>query len=169
TPTETPTETPTPTISGRPVPAGWRTLTSAAGRFSVAMPKTWKATKTPSRDSIRFTGPGTPGAMIIEWTVPDIPWQDPERHWIGLEKEIQAKKEFEGYTRIGITPTRYLGLQAADWEFTRMREGQLIHVINRGFHTADGRPYALYWETLDSRWAADRRYFDAFTKTFRPS
>ncbi|MFI9590870.1 protein kinase [Nonomuraea sp. NPDC052265] len=165
-PTGDPTDEPTPTAP--PVPAGWRPLTSTTGHFSMAIPKTWKAAKNLTRDSIRISGPGTPGVMIVEWTVPDIPWKDPEQHWIGLEKEIEAKGEFDRYTRIGITPTDYLGLRAADWEFTRMREGELIHVINRGFHTAGGRPYALYWETLDSRWNTDRRWFDTFAKTFRP-
>ncbi|WP_125630448.1 serine/threonine-protein kinase [Nonomuraea sp. WAC 01424] len=167
-PSGDPSDQPTPTVTAHPVPAGWRTLTSAAGHFSVAVPKSWQAVKTPSRDSIRVSGPGTTGVMIIEWTVPDIPWKDPEQHWIGLEKEIEAKGEFDRYTRIGITPTSYLGLRAADWEFTRMRDGRLIHVINRGFHTAAGRPYALYWETSDARWTADRHWFDTFAKTFRP-
>ncbi|MER6578949.1 protein kinase [Nonomuraea sp. NPDC001023] len=169
-PTEEPTGEPTgePTATAPAVPAGWRPFTSAAGHFSMAIPKTWTAAKNPTRDSIRLSGPGTPGAMIVEWTVPDIPWKDPQQHWLGLEKEIKAKGEFDHYTRIGITPTEYLGLRASDWEFTQMRKGQLIHVINRGFHTAAGRPYALYWETLDSRWAADRHWFDTFVKTFRP-
>ncbi|MEV4394518.1 protein kinase [Nonomuraea sp. NPDC049607] len=170
TPSGDPTEKPTdePTTTAPHVPAGWRPLTSATGHFSMAVPRTWQAAKNPTRDSIRISGPGTPGVLIVEWTVPDIPWKDPEQHWIGLEKEIKAKGEFDRYTRIGITPTDYLGLRAADWEFTRMREGELIHVINRGFHTAAGRPYALYWETLDSRWSTDRRWFDTFVKTFRP-
>ncbi|UBU16929.1 serine/threonine-protein kinase [Nonomuraea gerenzanensis] len=174
-PTTGPTAGPSPepaTTTPRPTrtapPAGWRSYRSALGRFQIAMPAGWKPAKTQGRDSISFKGPDTPGMMIVEWTVPDIPWDDPERHWRGLEKEIQAKGEFQRYQRIGITPTGYLGVKAADWEFTRVRDGQTIHVINRGFHTKDGRPYALYWETPHSRWARDRHYFDTFVKTFRP-
>jgi hypothetical protein len=167
-PAVTPSEEPTPTLTSRPVPAGWRSYTSAAGRFSIALPKQWRAAKNPRRDSISVSGPGTSGELIIEWTVPDIPWNDPVKHWIGLEKEIRAKGEFSRYTRLGITSTAYLGRTAADWEFTRERNGELIHVINRGFHTADGRPYALYWETPDALWDRDRHYFDTFAKTFRP-
>ncbi|GAA3208093.1 serine/threonine-protein kinase [Nonomuraea helvata] len=172
-PTERPTVTPpvktadpTPTVGA--VPAGWQAYTSAAGHFSIAMPEQWRATKHPTRDSISFKGPGTSGALIVEWTVPEFAWKDPARQWMALEKEIRARGEFAGYSRIGIVRTRYLGLQAADWEFTRVRDGVLIHVINRGFRTADGRPYALYWEAPASRWATDRRYFDTFAKTFRP-
>ncbi|MFK4038062.1 protein kinase [Nonomuraea wenchangensis] len=164
----TPSVTSSPRPTTRPLPAGWRTLTNTSGGFTIGLPKGWRATKTPDRDSIRLTGPDTPGAMIVEWTVPDLPWQAPKAHWLGLEREIRAKGEFRDYTRIGITGVRYLGREAADWEFTRARSGSLIHVVNRGFHTADGRPFALYWETLDSRWARDRHYFDAFVRTFRP-
>ncbi|MGP3930643.1 protein kinase domain-containing protein [Nonomuraea sp. KM88] len=165
-PTAGPTTGPDPTNA--PVPEGWRRYTSAAGRFSIALPRQWRAEKHATRDSVSFSRPGAPGTMIVEWTVPDIPWDDPRGHWIGLEKEILAKKLFKGYERIRITPTRFLGREAADWEFTRERDGSIIHVLNRGFHTADGRPYALYWETTQARWQRDRHYFAAFAKTFRP-
>ncbi|MGW4964388.1 protein kinase domain-containing protein [Nonomuraea sp. NPDC004186] len=167
-PTATPEPTRTPTTTTQPVPAGWRAFRSAQGRFGVAVPEGWRAVKHSTRDSITFKGPDSPGAMIVEWTVPDLAWTDPAKQWASLEKEIRAKGEFEGYSRIGIVSTTYLGRKAADWEFTRIRGGQRIHVINRGFRTADGRPYALYWETTDARWASDRRYFETFAKTFRP-
>ncbi|MEV4010280.1 serine/threonine-protein kinase [Nonomuraea angiospora] len=168
TPTPTRTPTPEPTDAAQPVPAGWRAFRSTQGRFRIAVPEGWRAVKHATRDSITFKGPDSPGAMIVEWTVPDFAWTDPAKQWAGLEREIQAKGEFEGYSRIGIVSTAYLGRKAADWEFTRIRNGQRIHVINRGFRTADGRPYALYWETTDARWASDKRYFDTFAKTFRP-
>ncbi|MFG1961055.1 serine/threonine-protein kinase [Nonomuraea sp. NPDC049028] len=186
TPTPTPSATPTPTSSGTTtpsptrtaeptatpspprLPAGWRRLVNSAGDFSIGLPKDWQAKKNPDRDSITITGPGTPGQMIVEWTVPEKPSADPERRWVELEKEIQAKGEFDGYKRIGIRATSYLGRPAADWEFTRKRGSMLIHVINRGFRTADGRHFALYWDTADSWWDQDRHYFDEFVKTFRP-
>ncbi|MFC5830827.1 serine/threonine-protein kinase [Nonomuraea insulae] len=170
TPTPTPTLTPTPapTATNPRVPVGWRSYRNTAGGFQIALPRQWRATKNPARDSVTFKGAGVPGTMIVEWTVPDLPWQDPVKHWAALEAEIRAKGEFQQYKRIGITSTRYLGMEASDWEFTRMRDGVLIHVINRGFHTADGRPYALYWESPHARWARDRHYFDTFVKAFRP-
>ncbi|MEU7854812.1 serine/threonine-protein kinase [Nonomuraea sp. NPDC049141] len=169
-PSSTPTDTPEPsTTPATPrLPTGWRRLANSAGDFSIGIPQGWQAKKSPSRDSITVTGPGTPGMLIVEWTVPEKPMADPARAWVELEKEIQAKGEFVGYDRIAIRSTTYLGRSAADWEFTRQRGGTLIHVINRGFRTADGRHYALYWDTTDARWDQDRRYFDQFVKTFRP-
>ncbi|WP_345401359.1 hypothetical protein [Nonomuraea salmonea] len=124
--------------------------------------------KTDGRDSVSVTGPGTPGKLLVEWTVPDITWTDPERHWLRLEAEIKKKGEFQSYRRIGIESTEFLGRPAADWEFTRVRDGVTIHVLNRGLRTADGRPFAVYWETTHARWAEDRHYFYDFLETFRP-
>jgi hypothetical protein len=114
------------------------------------------------------TPAGITGRLIVEWTDDGRPWTDPARRWIALEKEIQDKGEFPRYKRLHITPLTYLGRPAADWEFTRVRGNTLIHVVNRGFRTADGRPFALYWETPDATWARDRHYFDLFTRAFRP-
>ncbi|WP_420819176.1 hypothetical protein, partial [Nonomuraea lactucae] len=159
----------TPGATTRPMPPdGWRSHTSAAGRFSIAVPPGWRAVKSATRDSVTVRGPGTPGALIVEWTVAERPWTDPVRHWEALEKEILDRGEFTAYRRIAIDPITYLGRPAADWEFTRQRGGTVIHVINRGFRTADGRPYALYWETSHDRWRIDRHYFDTFARTFSP-
>ncbi|WP_237110330.1 serine/threonine-protein kinase [Nonomuraea sp. MG754425] len=168
TPTAEPTVTPTPDPDGVAAPAGWRYYRNAAGRFRIAVPAQWRPRKHATRDSVSVQGPGTSGTLIVEWTVPDIPWSDPERHWLGLEREIRAKGEFQQYRRVRIAATGYLGRKAADWEFTRVRDGRTIHVINRGFHTADGRPYALYWETPQADWARNRHYFETFARTFRP-
>ncbi|WP_433509893.1 serine/threonine-protein kinase [Nonomuraea sp. CA-143628] len=166
TPTRTAEPTPTPTPTPALLPDGWRRLVNSTGRFSIGLPEGWQAKKDPNRASITITGPDTPGQMMVEWTAPEKPTDDPERRWEELEKEIQAKGQFARYKRIGIRATTYLGRPAADWEFTRLRGSTLIHVINRGFRTADGRYFALYWDTTDSGW--DQHYFDEFVKTFRP-
>ncbi|WP_336209142.1 protein kinase domain-containing protein [Nonomuraea sp. LPB2021202275-12-8] len=168
-PTRQPTRQPSGQPTGRQLPEGWRAHRNTAGRFSIAVPRGWRVAKHPSRDSVTLSGPGTTGRMIVEWTVPDKPWTSAVQHWRALEQEIKDKGEFPGYRRIGIRPVRYLGQAAADWEFTRPNGGTLIHVINRGFRTADGRPFALYWEAPHSRWERDRHYFDTFVETFQPA
>ncbi|MBN6054168.1 protein kinase, partial [Nonomuraea sp. RK-328] len=162
-----PSVKPTPEKTDPAMPAGWRKYRNAAGRFTIAVPPGWKVTKNPTRASVSVRGPGSSGALIVEWTVPEID-SGPVRHWQTVEKDILARKEFSGYHRIGIEPTTYLGRPAADWEFTRRRDGDVVHVVNRGFRTAAGRPYALYWEAPDSRWSRERRYFDLFAGTFVP-
>ncbi|MEV0619978.1 serine/threonine-protein kinase [Nonomuraea sp. NPDC050404] len=165
-PTETPSETPTPTAV--PVPDGWKDYRSAPGAFEIAIPERWQIKKHPTRDSVSIQGPGSSGTLIVEWTASDIAWDDPKQHWAALERDIRAKGEFKEYRRIGITSLSYQGVRAADWEFTRVRNGQRIHVINRGFRTAGGRPFALYWEAPAAQWSRDRHYFEKFAETFRP-
>ncbi|WP_406673064.1 protein kinase [Nonomuraea sp. N2-4H] len=160
-PTEEPVDEPE-------IPDGWRAYRNTAGRFQIAVPPRWRATKTAGRDSVEFTRPGTPGRLLVEWTIPDVPWKDPERHWVLLEAEIRRKGDFEQYRRIAITPTEFQGRPAADWEFTRVDQGVTIHVIDRGLRTAEGRPFAVMWETTQDRWERDRHYFDDFLRTFRP-
>jgi eukaryotic-like serine/threonine-protein kinase len=153
---------------GKRLPQGWRTHRNADGGFSIALPRGWRAVKHATRNSVTLSGPGTPGQMIVEWTVPEGRHDGPVAHWRALERDILDKGDFPGYRRIAIRPLTYLGREAADWEFTRPRDGTLIHVINRGFRAAGDRPYALYWETPHGRWKRDRHYFETFVRTFRP-
>ncbi|MFI6596739.1 serine/threonine-protein kinase [Nonomuraea sp. NPDC050536] len=165
-PTATPTKSPKPTVN--PLPAGWRLLTNAEGRFSIGIPQGWQAKKNPKRASISASGPDSSGTLIVEWTAPENGWTSAVAHWRDVEQQIKDQGAVD-YTRLGIMPVRYLGMQAADWEFTRKNgQGTLIHVLNRGFRTADGRTYAVYWETPDADWDTNRHYFDTFTETFRP-
>ncbi|MFI6295208.1 serine/threonine-protein kinase [Nonomuraea sp. NPDC050790] len=158
--TATATPKPTPTL-----PEGWRSVTSRAGRFSLAVPKDWKGAKSQDRDSISWTGPGPGGQLIVEWT--DDIWSDPVQHWKNVEGDILRREEFRDYRRIAIRRLTYLGRPAADWEFTRAKGGTKVHVITRGFRAADGRPYAVYWELPDSRWKAHVNYFNTFVEYFR--
>ncbi|GAA2384645.1 serine/threonine-protein kinase [Nonomuraea africana] len=165
-----PSATPSPSGSPSPgLPEGWRRLSNATGGFSVAVPREWKATRIPGRDSVSVKGPGTPGELIIEWTESGKTGLTPKQEWESLEQEIQAKGQFSGYTRLGIVELTYLGVEAADWEFTRNKGGEMIHVLNRGFRLGDGRPFALYWETPDRLWTESRATLDTILETFRPT
>ncbi|MFD1937765.1 MULTISPECIES: serine/threonine-protein kinase [Nonomuraea] len=169
TPTKSAPPTTAPTPGGTASSGEWRLLTSRLGRFSVSVPQGWSAKKIADRDSVIVTGPGAPGALIIEWTEAEDPVKDPVEAWRRLEKEIQAKGEFTDYKRVGIRPLTYLGMPAADWEFTRRKGEEIIHVVNRGFRLADGRPYAVYWETPEASWREGLPYFDRFVETFQPT
>ncbi|MFI6478074.1 serine/threonine-protein kinase [Nonomuraea sp. NPDC050663] len=175
TPTTSPSTTPTPSTSATPspdpaaLPRGWRRVASEAGGFSIGLPKGWTAAKHQTRASVNFSGPGAQGQLTVEWTEHEKDYSDESAHWRDLESQIMERGEFKAYRRIAIRDLTYQGVPAADWEFVRERGGVQIHVINRGFRTADGRPFALYWEAPQYSWAADLKYFTAFARTFRPS
>jgi hypothetical protein len=58
---------------------------------------------------------------------------------------------------------------AADWEFTYVRDGILVHILNRNVLANARHAYALYWSTPESDWNAYYRYFQVFAATFRPA
>ena len=59
--------------------------------------------------------------------------------------------------------------QAADWEFTYLRDGILVHILSRNVLANAHHAYALYWSTPESDWTAYYHYFQAFAATFRPA
>ncbi|MEU4832788.1 protein kinase [Streptosporangium sp. NPDC023615] len=159
-------EGPTPAATPRPsrtVPAGWRLHRDPMG-FSVAVPGTWQVKRFPGRDRVEFRAPGSDAFLWIEST--EDPEKDPVRHWEKVEEAGTADGVWPGYRRIGITELTYRGVPAADWEFTYLRDGVRTHVLDRGFRTTAGKPYAIYWESPESEWK--RSSFDAFTSSFRP-
>ena len=60
--------------------------------------------------------------------------------------------------------------KAADWEWTyTSRNGNRLHVVNRGFITSPTQAYGIYWSTLDSSWAANQKNFALVVGSFRPA
>ncbi|MFF4987144.1 protein kinase [Streptosporangium saharense] len=165
-PSKSPRPSPTASPTARParLPEGWQYYRDPVMGFTVALPRGWASKRFPGRDRVEFRKAGSSALLWIEST--DDPEKDPVRHWEKLEKDRVVEKLWPGYERIGITPLRYRGVEAADWEFTYLKNGVRTHVLDRGFHTITGRPYAIYWESPESEW--DRAFFDRFTETFRP-
>ncbi|MFF4411836.1 protein kinase [Streptosporangium sp. NPDC001559] len=159
-----PSSTASPTVRPTRLPEGWQYYRDPTMGFTVALPRGWASKRFPGRDRVEFRKPGSSALLWIEST--DDPEKDPVKHWEKLEKDRVVKKLWPGYERIGITPLRYRGVEAADWEFTYLKNGVRTHVLDRGFHTITGRPYAIYWESPESEW--DRAFFNRFTETFRP-
>ncbi|GHH62284.1 serine/threonine protein kinase [Streptosporangium violaceochromogenes] len=160
-----PVSTPVPTPEAGPrLPEGWRRYRDPVMGFTVGLPAGWSGKRFSGRDRVEFRAPGGRAFLWIEST--EDPETHPVRHWEKVERGGLARKIWPGYERRGITPLRYLGGPAADWEFTYLRNGVATHVLDRGFRTSSGRPYAIYWESPEAEW--DRTFFDGFTETFRP-
>ncbi|MEV5411747.1 protein kinase [Thermopolyspora sp. NPDC052614] len=170
TPSPSPSPTPTadPTEDKVTAPPGWR-LHKDRGGFTIALPRGWtEFLRSPT--SVKFHGPGSTGYLQIDWTEAEEPILDPVAAWEDLERRVQEEGKFPDYRRLRIEQQRFLGQEAADWEFTwRLPSGTIAHVLNRGFRTENGKPFAVYWQTRDSDWDRDTRFLRAFLNTFRPS
>ncbi|MDP9845089.1 serine/threonine-protein kinase [Streptosporangium lutulentum] len=162
-PSKTRRTTPAPSSPTQAIPPGWRLHKDTMG-FTVAMPKGWSAKRFSNRDRVEFRDPDSDAFLWIEST--EDSETDPVRHWQKVEKAGTARNLWPGYQRIRITLLTYRGVAAADWEFLYVKKGVRTRVLDRGFRTPSGRPYAIYWESPASEW--DPAFFDAFTATFKP-
>ena len=92
--------------------------------------------------------------------------------WIITNWEQQAANRastYPDYHLIRLASVSYPQAEkAADWEFTYVRDGIPVHILNRNVLANAQHAYALYWSTPESDWNADYHYFQAFADTFRP-
>ncbi|MEN3538611.1 protein kinase [Microbispora sp. ZYX-F-249] len=167
TPSDEPSAEPSPkspTPTAATLPAGWKVHHDRLG-FSIALPSGWvpylrEATR------VRFHHPSGRDYLQVDLT----PWEtdDPMAAVRTVESASTKKGYLRDYERIGVTSTEYLGVPAADWEFTHRTDAGRVRVLDRAFRLDDGRCVALYWQVADSRWTSGLSYFRVFERTFRP-
>ena len=132
--------------------------------FAIGAPVGWQISH---EGHLVYVRPPSGGAfLLIDQTT------HPMSNALGDWREQEAARigTYPGYHRIRLEAVRYpQAKQAADWEFTYYRAGQLTRVLNRNILVDSHRAYALYWSTPASQWAADFHFFQAFAATFRPA
>jgi hypothetical protein len=165
-PTVGPSASASPSRTGA-LPAGWTTHRDELG-FSIGLPPGWEPyDRQPTR--VRFGVPGSSTYLMVDlttWTDTD---QDPMLHMQQLEQDPNIKTSFPGYRLVGLHSRTYRGRPAADWEFTWQARSGEVHVLDRAFSTADGRDFAIYWQTPAAQWSKRLSYFKSFTAAFRVS
>lgn len=156
-----PTPSATPSVDPNALPAGWKLHKDPAG-FSLPIPDGW-VRKQGDGSTVVFDESNGPGELLVQWT--DRPAKDAVADW--REQEPKRASRVNNY--------QYLSNKAcdfwktcADWEWLETRDGQRIHVRNRGFVTAKNRGYALRWEIAQKDWQANLPNFDRIAKGFVP-
>jgi hypothetical protein len=146
------------------VPAGYYRFTNSTG-FSIGVPNGWQISH--QGHYVYVTDPANSGIyLLIDQS--DQPKADPLADW----EQQQANREgtYPGYHLIRLVSVNYPQAEkAADWEFTYVRNGVLVHILNRNILANASHAYALYWSTPQSDWNADYHYFQEFAATFRPA
>lgn len=104
-----------------------------------------------------------PGELLVQWT--NTPKKDAYADWKSIEGG--RKDEVNNYQYLSIERCTFWKT-CADWEWLETRDGQRIHVRNRGFVTASNRGYALRWEIAEKDWQANLPNFDRIAKGFVP-
>lgn len=127
------------------------------------MPAGWQLTH--QGHLVYIEDPGTAIFLLIDQT--RHPQPNALADW--RQQEAARISTYPGYHRILLEAVRYAQAeQAADWEFTYYRAGQLTRVLNRNVLVDSHQAYALYWSTPASAWTASFHYFQVFAATFRP-
>jgi eukaryotic-like serine/threonine-protein kinase len=150
--------------SGPLVPNGWTPFADPDGAYTIAHPPGWTVTQGSRDHTTYFKEPGTGTYLLVEWT-PD-PKPDPVADW--QEQSEYFGNRHEGYDELRIEPYSYRDYNAALWEFRYRDGGTLLHTGNLGF-VAEGRGYALYFQTRDQNWDAGQGTFARFREAFAPA
>jgi eukaryotic-like serine/threonine-protein kinase len=146
------------------LPAGYYRFTNSTG-FSIGVPEGWQISHV--GHYVYLTDPSNSGIyLLIDQS--DTPQPNALADW-----EQQAANRASGYPDYHLIRLQSVAYpqaeQAADWEFTYVRDGILVHILNRNVLANAHHAYALYWSTPESDWSAYYHYFQAFAATFRPA
>ena len=146
------------------LPAGYYRFTNSTG-FSIGVPNGWQISH--QGHYVYITDPSDSNIfLLIDQS--SQPKPDPLVDW----EQQQANREsaYPDYHLISLRSVSYPQAEkAADWEFTYVRNGTLVHILNRNILANASHAYALYWSTPQSDWTADYHYFQAFAATFQPA
>jgi serine/threonine protein kinase len=146
------------------LPAGYHRFTNSTG-FSIGVPDGWLVTH--QGHYVYITDPSDSSIyLLIDQS--DHPKPDPLADW--EQQQANRQVSYPDYHLISLRSVNYPQAEkAADWEFTYVKDGVPVHILNRNILANDSHAYALYWSTPESDWSADYHYFQAFAATFQPA
>ncbi|MDG4807874.1 protein kinase [Micromonospora sp. WMMD1120] len=156
-----PTPSATPSVDPNALPAGWKLHKDPAG-FTLPIPNGWVRSQ-PDGNTVVFDESNGPGELLVQWT--GTPAKDAVKDW--QAQEPNRKRLVNNYQYLGIKSCDFWKT-CGDWEWLETRDGQRIHVRNRGFVTASNRGYALRWEIAEKDWQANLPNFERIAKGFVP-
>jgi hypothetical protein len=144
--------------------AGYYRFTNSTG-FSIGVPHGWRITHV--GHYVYITDPANSGIfLLIDQS--DTPNPNPLADW--KQQAASRASTYPGYHLIRLESVPYPQAEkASDWEFTYVRNGVPVHILNRNVLANAHHAYALYWSTPESDWNADYHYFQDFAGTFRPA
>ena len=146
------------------MPAGYYRFTNSTG-FSIGVPDGWQIQHV--GHYVYIIDPSNAGTfLLIDQS--DTPQPNPLLNW--EQQAANRASTYQDYHLIRLASVSYPQAEkAADWEFTYVRDGILVHILNRNVLANAHHAYALYWSTPESDWNAFYAYFQAFAATFRPA
>ncbi|WBB63676.1 serine/threonine-protein kinase [Streptomyces sp. WMMC500] len=153
------------------VPEGHATLTEPEFQFSVTLPDGWKRTATsPGGGGAIFSGAsGFPRVQIDFTSQPNNTPGGALANWRDIEGAVSSSSS--GYRLISMKEVEWRGYPTvADWQFSRIQDGQRIRVLDRGFAVDDTHGYAIMISCPESGWDGEecRALRETAFESFKP-
>lgn len=153
------------------LPDGYATLTEPEFSFSVALPDGWQRTDTsPGGGGAIFSGSSRFPRVQIDFTSqPNNTPGGALSNWRDIEGAVRSSSP--GYRRISMKEIEWRGYPTvADWQFSRIQDGQRIRVLDRGFAVDDTHGYAIMISCPADEWngAECRELRDTAFESFKP-
>jgi eukaryotic-like serine/threonine-protein kinase len=126
----------------------WANYQDPSG-FSIDLPAGWTVSSE-SNERVEFTGPSPEGfTVVVQWT--KHPKPDALADW--RQQAAYKAQTDPTYQQIGIRRVSYRSYNAADWEFDNVFQGELTHVLDRGFVIQPGAlGYAIELYGPNAQW-----------------
>jgi hypothetical protein len=128
----------------------WHTYHDPSG-FAIGLPPGWAAaTTSTTQEKVQFTGTPRGFVLNVEWST--RPQADALADW-QQQAAVKAAAD-SSYRQISISQVSYRSYDAADWEFTNIYQGVLVHVIDRTFIVRPGQlAYAIALSGPAGQWS----------------
>ncbi len=145
------------------LPEGWTRYTDPDEGWSVGVPPGYERS---TRDAlVQFRNDQTRRTLRIDYTTK--PKASALAAWQAFSPQLADA--LDNYSELRLEQVDYMGLDAADLEFTYSDSGADLRVLDRNFVAASGdEAFALYWQVGQQDWEAALPLFEQIAQTFRP-
>ena len=147
-----------------PVPQDWSTYEDPQIGYEISHPSDWEVEVRDEHNTFFHSPDGS--YVQVAWTQPPTA-ETPEEAWEAFSEDFGATHD--DYVELGITPTTFQGMDAAELEFTYSDGGTSLHGLDLGFISTDGSTgMALYFQSHAENWDASQETFEEIRATFLP-
>jgi hypothetical protein len=147
------------------LPKGWTRYRDPTVGYTVGIPANWTRADGPTATTTDFRDPYVDRFFRVDTT--SAPQASALAAWQAYEASFRTS--VQGYDRVRLAATDGGdGSRQADWEFTFRANGVDYHVLDRGL-IANGRGYALYWQTEQSEWQSSATLREHLFAQFAPA
>lgn len=142
------------------IPTGYQQFTDPGGLYTVGVPDGWRPL--PQRVGVIDVHNPTNDAEFLRL----MAQRSGATALAALESEEPGfATRYPSYVKVSMATAAYRGYDAADWEFTFVRNGVQRHVLYRAF-VLGGRLFGIYLSAPEDAFGDARRHFDTATTTF---